>query len=864
MNEPHYIAPPKLPLRFLRWFCSADLIEDLEGDLAELFHERHESNPKKAKWLYLWDVMLLFRPGIIKNFSPYQNSNNNDMIRNYIKTAFRHFMRYKGYTAINVLGLTVGITCSLLIFLWVNDEISKDKFHAKEETLYKIYRNMYQDTGEIQTTETVPQPFSSLLKDEYSEVDQVIITSRPIEFLFQKEDVAFRETGLYVSPEFLQTLSFPLITGNNDNVLEDISSIVISREMAEKHFGSAQEAMGQTLRINDRKDFIVSGVLDNISDESSMEFEWLINAEEFISRNDWVENWENGAFTLIVSLSPQANIHDFNAKIEQEINNNTDNNADERLFTQKLSDGYLYSNFENGVIAGGRIEYVRILTIVAIFVLLIACINFMNLTTVRSTRRAQEIGVRKVVGAHKHGLRVQFFVESFLLTIIAVFASLILAFLLLPFFNTLTGKNMFIDFTDPVFLTLIGGTTFVVGFLSGSYPALLLPSFNIIKSLKGTLKHSASAGIFRKGLVIFQFALSIILIIGALTVGRQIDYILNKNLGMDKSNMVTLELEGATAERFETFREQLLNIPQISKVSASSGNPLSYGRSTSSAEWKGKNPDANIEMNIMLTAHGFIPTMGMELIKGRDFSTNYLQDSATFIINEVAANLMGFENPVGEELTVWGIKGKIIGNVKDFHMSSLYDPIEPLILTYFPQYVSQAFIRIDGDTQQALEAIEGISKSFNPSYPFVYQFLDEEFAKEYKSEQMVSVIVNIFAFLAIFVSCLGLLGLSSYLAQTRTREIGIRKVFGANIFKIVFLLAKDYTVLILIALVIALPLSYYVANNWLDNFVFRMDLGVDLFIWAGLSTIVVAMLTIGFKAFQAAFLNPVNVLKDNG
>ncbi|MEL7003870.1 MAG: ABC transporter permease, partial [Bacteroidota bacterium] len=406
MMNPHYTTPPKWPLNFLRWFCSPELLEDVEGDLCELFHQRLE-RPKRAQILFAIDVLLLFRPGIIKNFTIIQNSNNNIMIRNHVKTAFRHFLRYKSYALINIAGLTVGIASSLLIFLWVNDEVNKDKFHKNDTTLYSIMRNMHQDDGSIRTTSTVPQPLEILLEEEYPEVGQVSLISWPHEFLLQKNGDPFREVGRYVSPEFLEIFSFNLLTGDNKTALNDISSIVISRDMAEKHFGSVEKSMGQSVKIDNAKDFIVTGVFENVSNQSSLKFEWLVSAWEFIERNDWVENWSNGGFSMVVNLQDNVNVYDFNAKIEQEINVHDNEEADERLFVQKYSDGYLYSTFKNGVNTGGRIEYVRILTIVAIFLLVIACINFMNLSKVRASKRAPEIGVRKVVGANKGGLRIQ-------------------------------------------------------------------------------------------------------------------------------------------------------------------------------------------------------------------------------------------------------------------------------------------------------------------------------------------------------------------------------------------------------------------------------------------------------------------------
>jgi ABC-type antimicrobial peptide transport system permease subunit len=422
---------------------------------------------------------------------------------------------------------------------------------------------------------------------------------------------------------------------------------------------------------------------------------------------------------------------------------------------------------------------------------------------------------------------------------------------------------MILDFSDPQILILMVSITLIAGVLSGSYPALLLPSYKIISSLKGTIRHSGSANIFRKGLVVFQFAISILLIIGTFVVYRQMDFILNKNLGLDKENLVTIEMEADISSNFESFKTELLRIPEVKDVTSISGNPLSYGSSTGGASWEGKNPDDVVEINVMSVNTDFIETMGMELVQGRDFSVENRMDTAHFLINEVAAGIMGYENAIGKNLSVWGTEGQIIGVVKDFHMDSMYEPIQPLIVRYDPPNSSyMSYIRIQGDTQDALLAIEKVAKNLDPKSPFNYGFLDEQYEQSYRSELTLSTLTNLFALVALFISCLGLFGLSSYSAEQRSREIGIRKVHGAGVFQLVMMLSRDYTKLIIIAFIMSAPLAYYFMQNWLNKFEFSTNLDAGIFIFSGISAFVIAALTISFKSFQAASTNPVETLSE--
>ena len=865
MNSRHTIMPPKLPTRFLRWFCDPMLIEDVEGDLSELYVERATKNQLKAKAKYMLDVLLLFRPGIIKDLEVKNGLINTAMIKNYLKIALRNAFRYKGFTALNLLGLVVGLVSSMLILMWVNDQVQVDKFHANGDKIYQVFRNMKQSGGMVSTTWTVPKPMADLMREEYPEVEEVAQLSWQIDMEFEKGDERNSEEGFFATPNFLQLFSFEILAGDRATALDDLGNIAISRSIAEKHFGSLwkEKALGSPLMVDGRES-IVSAVFENAGSNSSLQFDWLLPAQYFFSQNDWVDDWGNGSFRIYFTLRQKKDLKAVQERMYDEIIVHAagqSNSGEEYLITHKFQDYYLYSNFENGVISGGRIDYVQIMTIVAIFILVIACINFMNLATARSGRRSKEIGLRKVMGAYKSSISAQFFIESILLSFVAVIISVFLVWLLIPYFSQLVDRQLSIDFTSPTTWYFIGGVTFGVGFLSGAYPAILLPTFNIIRALKGAVKQSTGAAYFRKGLVVFQFAISTLLIVATAVIYAQLEYILNKNLGLDKENLVSIRMGENFGERLDTYRTEIMKIPEVKAITASSGNPVSYGRSTSSARWEGMSEEG-YEINVLLTDEFFVESMGMEMKVGRSFDEQ-LADSTNFIINEVMAELMGFDDPLNKNLSFWGINGRVVGVVKNFHMDNLHEPIAPLIIScIIPSRTNRLLVRYQGEPNKVLESISAVNQQLNPNQDFDYEFVDEVYADSYQSEMTVSTLVRIFAGISIFISCLGLFGLSAFTAEQRSKEIGVRKVHGASVRQLVLLLSRDYSILMIFAFVVATPFGYYFGNSWLEGFEFRTSLSPVLFIFAGVSTFVIGALTVGIKSMQAAKVNPVNILKD--
>ena len=786
------------------------------------------------------------------------------MIKNYFKTAWRNLLQNKTFSLINIFGLALGMTCSLVIMLWLKDEINKDKFHQNGKRLYRVMENQYY-SGNVSTFDATPGILAeNIVKDipDIQMASQMLWEEEP---LFTVDNTYDKEKGRYVEKDFLRMFSFKLIKGDPATALARPDAVVITKKLAEKYF-KGQDAVGKMIKIDNTDNVMVTGVLDEIPKSSSLTFDFLMSFEQWRKKNDWAKEWGNNGPRCYVMLAQSASIDKVNAKVKNYIKTkNKDSNVE--LFLQNFGESYLYSDWENGKQNGGRIEYVKIFSIVAIIILVIACINFMNLATARSLRRAREIGVRKVVGASKRQLIAQFIGESLFVSFIAIFFSLLIVFLLLPSFNTLTEKHLSIDLTDPSFLLILLGLTLVTGIISGSYPALFMSSLRPIIVLKGLLKFRSGATYFRKALVVFQFALSIILILGMIVIYRQIDFIHNKNLGFAKEDLLYMPLEGELQKTYPTFKEQLLKQPGIKSVTSAQSSPLEVGSSTYGVRWPGKDTTKLILFSSNPVTYDYIKTMGIQMVAGRDFGNDYGLDTMNYLVNEAAAKKIGYKDPVGKELTMWGDKGMIIGVMKDYHHNSLHVPIEPLILrlhkmSWGGTYWGNVIVRTEkGKTKQAIASMEKLYKQFNPGFPFKYYFTDDEIANRYKAEYTVSKLSRYFAFLAIFISCLGLFGLVTFTAEQKTKEIGIRKVLGASVTGIVSMLSKEFLTLVLIASVIAFPVAWWAMHRWLNDFAYRVNIGWSVFVVAGIIAMLIALLTISFQSIKAAIANPVKSLR---
>lgn len=787
------------------------------------------------------------------------------MIKNYLKIAWRNLLRNKFFSTINILGLALGMACSVLILLWVQNELSIDSFHANDSRLYTVIERQYYDR-KIMGQYSVPGVLADEMKKVIPEIQYAAGFSYNDRNTFQVGNKILKLEGTSTGADFFKMFSYPLLEGNPQTALNAPSGIAISRKMAEEFFGSPQAAINKTIRYENKKDFTITAVFENLPENTSKKFEYLINWDSFLKENNWAKQWGNNGPMAYVMLRADANPTLVNKKITRFLDAyNKEQSAAfrEELGLQKFSDVYLHSDFKNGKPDGGRIEYVHLFSIVAVFILLIACINFMNLTTARSVKRAREIGVRKVVGAVRSVLIRQFIGEAILLTFLAVIISVILVLLLLPVFNSVTQKQISYPFGHLYFWLFLIGLTFITGFISGSYPALFLSSFNPVKVLKGSIKLSSGAAWFRKGLVVFQFVLSVVLIIGTIVISKQVNYIQTKNLGYDRENLIYVPLEGDLTPKYEVFKEAALRMPGIQAVTRISNTPTNFGSTTGGVNWDGKNPNLNVEFTQVSVGYDFVRTMKLKIVDGRDYSKNFATDSIGYIINEASLKRIGYADPIGKPLTMWGKKGKIVGILKDFHFNSLHDPINPLIIRLREdEKFGNILVRTQpGQTKQALATIEKLCKVLNPNFTFSYAFSDEEYHKLYKNEQIVGKLSNSFAFLAIFISCLGLLGLAMFTAEQRIKEIGIRKVLGASVGSLFTLLSKEFLILVLIALFIASPIAWFAMDKWLQNYTYRTAIEWWVFALSGVVSVMIALLTVSFQAAKAALINPVKSLR---
>ncbi|MFD1145217.1 ABC transporter permease [Larkinella insperata] len=781
------------------------------------------------------------------------------MLQNYIKIAWRSLLKNKLFSFINIFGLALGMSCSLLIGLWVKDELSYDRFLPQIEDVFFVRLNSTYE-GTTYTGTLTPGPLAEVIKREVPEVVYATKVQFPEEILIKVGDKSTKERGFYATKDFFQVFDFPTLAGSPLMAHSRRDQIIITRNVAEKYFGTAN-AVGKRLQFNNATYYTVGAVLENIPGNSTFQFDWIINYD--VVDETWKNKWGNNSFMTYVRLNKQVEPAKAEVNMKTIYRRNTDWKEFPVPVLQPMKDVYLYAEYENGKAVGGKIEYVRIFTLVAVFILLIACVNFMNLATARSAMRAKEVGVRKVVGAMRTSLIGQFMSESVMTSLLAVFLALAIVALVLPVFNTVFSKQLSLNLTDPVFWLGTVVLVVITGFISGSYPALFLSSLQPIRILKGTLKFGAGATWFRRTLVVFQFTLSIFLIIGILAVAHQMDYIRTKNLGIDRENVLYVPLESETYNRMEVFRQELIRTPSISSASVTMSLPMNIQATSGDLTWTGKKPNVHYQdVSTMSVGYDFLKTMNIKLVDGRDFSSARKADSASYIINEAAAKLMGMKNPVGQQVGYWMGKGPIIGVMKDFHLQSLHSPITPLVLTLIPMNTSYLLIRTEkGKTTEAISELERITRQFNPNYPFEYHFLDEAYERMYRSEQQVNTLINYFGTLAIFISCLGLFGLAAFTAEQRKKEIGVRKVLGASVGSLVALTSRDFLKLVLVALLLASPFAQWAVTKWLSTFEYRVELSWTLFAMAGVLAVLIAFLTVSYQSIKAALANPVTSLR---
>ncbi|MCE7992963.1 MAG: FtsX-like permease family protein [Roseivirga sp.] len=861
----NHITPPRLATKLLLWFLKDDLAEEVRGDLEEKFHQttsRHSAF--RAKRNYWYQVLSYMRPFALKNNRSI-HSNQTAMFKHNLLISYRSFLRFKSTFFINLTGLTCGLAGTLLIYLWVADEVSMDKFHEKENRIYQVMRNMDRNGG-ITTTAYMPGRLADELITNYPEVEAASMVWPPNFFgsngYLSFEDSQFKASAQFVDEDFLRIMSFPLIEGNSTNILQSKTEVLISETLANKVFGSTDNLIGKTLHWNEGRatgDYLISGIFEDVPKNSTMQFDMLLNAEVMMEAYKYMEHWGNSNPEAMVLLKEGVSPEAFNSKIEKLIQNKVKNSSS-TLFIQKHSDRYLNGSYENGVIAGGRISYVRLFSIVALIILVIACINFMNLSTAKAAGRLKEIGVKKALGARRKTLITQYFTESFLITFLSALLAVGITSLLLPQFNIITGKSLYLDINAELvisILVIVG----IAGLLAGSYPALYLSGLRTTESLKGKLVKRFGDIWARKGLVVFQFSVSVVMVVSVLIVARQLDFIQSKNLGYDRDNVIMFANTGIEDTNYPNFLADLESIPGVLNTSSTGHDLTGDHGQTSGINWPGKEAGQHVDFINLEMSSGFIETMGIEMLMGRTFDRNRTNEESKIIFNETAIKQMGLEDPIGKTIKLWGNEKEIIGVVKDFHAQSLYEPILPTFIQAYP-VLNGTVVKIQAGTKlDIIEKIEASYEEFSNGLLFDFRFMDADYQAMYESEKRVSALSKYFAVVAVIISCLGLLGLTAFTAEKRSKEIGVRKVLGAEVWRIVLLLSGDFTKMVLVALSIGLPISYFIAQQWLQDFAFGINLDIWYFGLAGIIMVAIAWLTVGLQTLKAARANPVDSLR---
>ena len=877
MNEPRQQIPPKRADQLLAWFCAPHLLEDIQGDLHELYRLRLERHGARVARLRYWiDVIRFFRPYVLRRKQPaYQQARGPIMLKNYLKVALRTLQRQKGYAFINMFGLAVGMACCLLILLYIQDELSYDRHHIQADRTFRLTATF--DESDNHWAPIGP-PVGAAFKASIPEVEEVARIFPFGNSVLHHEDRQFEENnGVFADSTVFEVFTIPLLRGNPKTALNRAFTVVISQEMARRYFGD-EDPMGQVLSTSGSWEFTVTGVMEDPPPTTHLPFDFLLSMQTYYDgTGDWVNEARTWAgFYTYVLLRSTESVAAVETKLPTFINDFYAGVFDEGvpaeqmdLILQPIRDIHLHSQLEKEYRANSDITYVYLFGIIALFVLLIACINFVNLATARATTRMREVGVRKALGAWRSQLARQFLGESLLMTLLAVALAGGLILLTLPVFNNLTSKALSIgDLQQPVWLLGLGAVALFTGLVSGIYPALVLSSFRPVQALRGRGGTSSLPVVLRKGLVVFQFTISIFLIVGTMVVWNQLTFVRTQQLGFNKEHVINVRLNYAQRESMqeslEAFKEEMLRNPAITSVSLAPDVP----GERYSLESFIVDGQQDAEETMMRVAWGadvdYLPALGLELVAGRNFSLMAPADTNAWILNEAAVRRLELEDPIGQVLR-WNsadYAGPIVGIVKDFHFASLHHQIEPLVIPLRPGIGNFLLVRAQaGQAPQALAAAEEQLDRFAPGQIFRYSFLSSDFDQLYRTEDRLQAIFGYFSGIAIVIACLGLFGLAAFTAEQRTREIGVRKVLGASVGSIVSLLSKDSLWLVLIAFGVAIPLSYFAMNRWLEGFPYRISLGVEVFLMAGLLAIATALLTVGYQAVRAALTDPVKSLR---
>ena len=784
------------------------------------------------------------------------------MFSNYFKVALRNLWRSKGFSAINITGLAVGMASAILICLWIYNEVSYDRFHKNGDNLYWAWnRGVF--NNQLQCWDNTPKVLGKAMKLEFPEVDKVTRTNHRW-FVTHYEDLNVTSEALIADPAFLTMFSFPMKKGNPQTALSGVYSIVITEKMATKIFGR-EDPMNKVIRI-DSNNFTVKGVMEDLPNNTMFSFEFILPWEYMTATNQDDDNWGNNSAFTFVQLKEGVNRTSFAEKLKGITIRHTNGEEQQEIFLHPIDKWHLYSKFENGKIIGGRIETVRLFIIIASFILLIACINFMNLSTARSEKRAREVGIRKMAGANKSLLVGQFLGESILIALISGLLALFIVYLALPSFNLLIAKQLTIPFGNIYFWLLAILFVLITGIVAGSYPAFFLSSFNPATVLKGTFKKVNAAINPRKILVVVQFTFAIILIIGTIIIVQQMKHAMDRETGYERGKLAYLWLAGDLYKNYPLFKDELLRSGVATNVTRSS-SPMTESFSDSwGFVWEGKDPNDKTDFVRFVQDEGLAETVGLKMIKGRDMNLKeFPTDSSAMLLNESAAKAMGFKEVLGQVVRDGDQQFHVVGIFKDFVVGSPYEKTFPMIIQGIKnEWFNVIHMKLNParSTTVNLEEMGKIYRKYNPGYPFEYHFTDEDYARKFDETKRTATLSGLFAGLTILISCLGLFGLAAYMAETRIKEIGIRKVLGASVYKITALLSKDFLILVIISLLIAVPVAWLAMQSWLKDYPYRISIEWWVFAAAGVMSVLVSLLTVSYQAIKAAISNPVKSLRN--
>lgn len=785
------------------------------------------------------------------------------MLRNYLKIAIRNLTKNSVYSFINISGLSIGIASSVLILLWVADEYSYDTFHKNYNSIYKLYQSQEWQQG-IGTGVAMPYPLKEVIKNRTNAIKYVVMTNWGEGNMLEVGEKRLNKLGLSASEDFFKVFSFDMIKGDPNTALNDPSSIVITESTAQALFEN-RDPINQLIKIDNGQELKVTGVIKDLPKQTFLRLDYVLPFGYLESTQGWVrnskDNWNNNSFQMYVQLQENTTEAEVNTAIQDIIKENNSKAPTAKLFLHPMSKWRLFSNFENGKNSGGLIDYVQLFTAIAIFVLIIACINFMNLATARSERRAREVGIRKSVGSRRKELIFQFLGESIMITLISFLIAILLVEILLPSYNLLVNKNISIDYTNPLIWLTALGLVLVIGIFSGSYPAFYLSSFQPVKVLKGKINLGKGVSTPRQVLVTLQFGFSIFLIIGTIIIYQQVMHVKSRDMGYDRENLIQIWTNNELESNFQTIREELVRTG-VAKSVCKSNSPITSIFSNNEIEWEGKLSEQRVAFSIIATEYDYTETMGIKVLEGRDFSRDF-NDSSSAVINQAAVDLMAMNNPIGQKIKMNGRDFKIIGVIPNIVMGSPYEPVEPMTLIFDPDWSSTITVRLNKtpDLNASVETVQSVFKKFNPTYPLWYRFADSDFEKKFSDINLISRLAGIFASLAIVITCLGLLGLAAFMAEQRTKEIGIRKVMGASVSSLVLLLSKDFSKLVIFAFAVSAPVGWWFINDFLKRYPYRVDVSWWVLAGSGVVALGLALLIVSTQALRAARANPSQSLR---